>query len=418
MKGFLLCVYLCVVFSTVHSASYYYRAGREIIEPTVEETIREVISEVKKEDVPAAVIVDEIVAVKNAAESVAPLVPVEVPENVVVPNVLVTEVVDEARGKIVPQQLRLETLDVIQPSGGKAETVADTVKNAAVEAIRATNEEIVINEIVKPVEVVPETVAPVVPPVSVDIETKQTGDVVDIVPVVKAVPVANVVVDSVKSEPVVEAVKVVETVVAPVEAVVPAVVETVKSGEVLRAAVPEPEAQSPEAEVAPSVTKVDEPTEEKQEVVQDPAVRQSAPAQQPNPIQQFATSIQNQFSTLASQIPVFGQLFGAGTNSANRPQADTAVTAADAVEQSAISDNIAPIAEATPAPASSPASFLQPIIAPITNLLQRVTPTTAPPAVEVAAVSDTRHGDDTVQIVQNIEVDDVDDKVDYTKKGQ
>lgn len=456
MKAFLLCsLYLFVAISSVHSASYYYRAGREIIEPTVEETVKEVVAELKKEEVLPAVVIDDVDAVKKVDDSVvAPSVQVvQVAENNVIPEVkevIVTEVVDEARGKIVPQQLRLEALEIVQPvNADKVATVAETVKNAAVEAIRTTNEDVVTNEVVKPIEKVPEPA--VIPAAVIPVaETKIVEPVV--VPVVepivdsvvvKSVPLVDIVetpqqavVEAVKaSEPVVAAV--VETVetVQPVElksqdstsvaepivvvkedasSVVPAAVDTVKVADELRSAVPAAEVSKPEVVV--SETNVDVPKEKTKDVV-PPAVRQQ---ETPNPIIAPITNFLNQFNQNAQQtLQTITQNFPQGIlNAFNRPnqQSDTPAEAdATSEEANTVADNIEPIAEAAPtqAPASSPVAFIQNAFQ---NLLGGQRSTTAAPIVE-AAPSDTRRDDDSsVEIVQNIEVADVDDKVDLVKK--
>lgn len=78
MKAIILStIYLLIATSTVKSASYYYRAGREIIVPSVDEPIKEVIAELKK-DSPVAV---EALFVEKVPDSVV------VPENNVVDSV-------------------------------------------------------------------------------------------------------------------------------------------------------------------------------------------------------------------------------------------------------------------------------------------------------------------------------------------
>lgn len=49
MKGFTLCfVYLLIAVCNVHSASYYYRGGREVVVPVAEEVTNRFNEEFKK----------------------------------------------------------------------------------------------------------------------------------------------------------------------------------------------------------------------------------------------------------------------------------------------------------------------------------------------------------------------------------
>lgn len=238
-RNILCAIYLLIAISTVHSASYYYRAGREVIVPTIEE-VKEVISELKKDG--PVVVEEEVLLVQPTPETVdaaapAELVPAElavavksvpsvvetvvpIVENVETNSVVAAETVavdDEARAKPSSNigTLRLENIEVIQPDvkPEKVATVAETVKIAAVQAIEKQNEESInsVVETAKPVEVLTETK-------------------VEDAPVVKSVPVVE------NAEPV--AIK------APIEAVVPAVVESVekvdKVQESVRSADPEP----------------------------------------------------------------------------------------------------------------------------------------------------------------------------------
>lgn len=272
-RNTLCAIYLLIAISTVHSASYYYRAGREVIVPTIEE-VKEVISELKKDG--PVVIEEEVLLVQPTPETVdaaAPAVvaPEDLPivlrsvpsvvetvvpivENVETNNVVAAETVavdDEARAKPSSNigTLRLENIEVIQPDvkPEKVATVAETVKIAAVQAIEKQNEESVNSavEIVKPVEVLTETK-------------------VEDTPVVKSIPVEN-------AEPV--AIK------APIEAVVPAVVESVekveKVQESMRSADPEP--------AKPEVVK-DEKIEKPIEMVETEKIAEKAvevPAEKP-----------------------------------------------------------------------------------------------------------------------------------------
>lgn len=173
----LLCVIsVLIALNSVHSASYFYRTDRELVVPTIED-VKEVVSELKKDE---AVIVEEIAGiVPNIPDNVESIVPVaeaivkKVPENVipiveivqpvgnnvVAGNTIVSNVPsenvagEEARSKQSPS-IRLDTLEVIPPGvqkSDKVQTVAETVKAAAVQAIEKQNEEV---ENAKPVEVV------------------------------------------------------------------------------------------------------------------------------------------------------------------------------------------------------------------------------------------------------------------------
>lgn len=231
MRHLMCAIYLLIAISSVRSASYHSRFGREVVVPAVDE-VKEVISELKKDEpvivdesiVAAASVVpnvEQTVAVKSVPESVVPIgetIQQSVDSNVVADNVVVPPVVpvgDVARAKPNPS-IRLDTLEVISPGGksDKVQTVADTVKIAAVQAIEKQNEEI---EKSKPI--VADEAAAVAPVVKTVVEEKEP--VVESVSVVKTPePVVPIVKDdSVKSdvaaavvEPAVVAEKVVETV--------------------------------------------------------------------------------------------------------------------------------------------------------------------------------------------------------------
>lgn len=296
-------VYLLITISSVHSASYSYRYGREVVVPSVNDEVKEIVSELKKDEPvnivePAAVpngvplvagLVEQAIAVKNVPTSV-----VSAPENVlgvehnliaaaddvradapVVTPVQPAVSSEEARAKPNPA-IRFDELEVIQPGSGKSEkvqTVADTVKSAAVQAIEKQNEEV---EQAKPVESVKE-----------------------VVPVVKAVSeveVAPAVKDVVKEpeQPVVPAVKD-DSVAAPV-AVVANAAPVEKLVESVRSAEPEP-VKKPEVQDQ-KVQKSD--PENVEPVPSSPERQESAganpPNQPPNPLNQITTTL-NQITT-------------------------------------------------------------------------------------------------------------------------
>lgn len=304
--NFSFAVCLLIAISSVHSASYFYRAGREVIVPTVDE-VKEVISELKKDE---PVIIEEIIALPNVPEIVEPVIPAmavkSAPESVVVENnviaadvvlppIVPSEVVsEEARSKPNPA-IRLDTLEVIQPGNersDKVQTVAETVKIAAVQAIEKQNEEI---EKTKPVEPVAEIA---------------DAKVVD-APIVKSVEVPAV--------PVVESVGIVKS----PEPVVPVVkdekvVEVVKDVESVRSADPEPSkpevVKDEKVEKIEKVEKVEEPVvkekagpvvEKDEAVVTSPERQDSGaqPAQPGNPVTSFFNQIQQQVqNTFSSAI--------------------------------------------------------------------------------------------------------------------
>lgn len=281
-RNILCAIYLLIAVSAVHSASFYYRAGREVIVPTIEE-VKEVISELKKDE---GVIVEEIVA-SVPSDPVAPVEPVvksvtlvenvgpvvEAVETNVVADAEKVIVADEARSK--PNQvLRLDTLEVIQPSGEKSEkvvTVAETVKNAAIQAVETQNQEVA--------DSVKAVVAPIVEP-AVPLAVDQ----------IVAAPVVENVVASVKTvEPVVP-------VVAPVvESVVPAVEVEQVVKETLRSADPEP-AKPEEPAKEEKNAEAQQPTEKS---VVAPEIRQNP---NPNPLDQLTNALTTFTSNLQSAV--------------------------------------------------------------------------------------------------------------------
>lgn len=310
-------VYLLIAISSVHSASYLYRFGREVVVPSVNDEVKEIVSELKKDE--PVVVVEELAAVPNvpiAFENVEQAVAVKnVPANVVstAENVPIIEnnliaaaaadavsiaaaaavqpavpsrvINEEARAK-PNSAIRFDELEVIQPSSGKSEkvqTVADTVKSAAVQAIEKQNEEI---EKAKPVEPVKEVV-PVIKTVPAEV-----------VPPVKSIDVVKA-----PEQSVVPAVKD-ESAVAPVAAVPK--VEVEKLVETVRSAEPEPvkqvEIQDQKVETQDQKVQVvkTEPELEKAEPAPPTPERQDSaganPNQPPNPLNQIQTTL-NQITT-------------------------------------------------------------------------------------------------------------------------
>lgn len=284
-------VYLLVVISSVHSASYLYRFGREIVIPSVNDGVKEVVSELEKSEEPVVVVeavpnvpivsenVEQAAAVKNIAENVVSTSEnVQTVENnliaadvsVAQPSVPSQVINEEARAKPNPS-IRFDELEVIQPGSGKSEkvqTVADTVKNAAVQAIEKQNEEA---EKAKPVELVNEAVAPVVKAVPEAVAPAKSVEVVP-APEQPAVP-------AVKDESVV--------------AVVPNV-EAEKLVESVRSAEPEP-AKKPETQDQKVQVEQSKPELEKAEpTIPSSLERQesagSNPNQPPNPLNQIQST--------------------------------------------------------------------------------------------------------------------------------
>lgn len=304
----LVALYSLIAISSVHSASYFYRFGREVAVPSVSDEVKEIVSELKKDEpvnvveLAAVPVVSEVVeqaaAVKSVPASVENVPAVEnnliaaaddVRADAVVPAVAAVQPAvsgEEARAKPNPNPaIRFDELEVIQPGVGKSEkvqTVADTVKSAAVQAIEKQNEEV---EQAKPVEPVKEDV-----------------------PVVKAVPEVVAVAAPVKSldavkeaeQAVVPAVKD-ESVAAPVVAAV-ANVDTEKLVASVRSAAPEPvqKVDAPEQKVqgekvqesqADNVQPLPSSSPERQE-----SAGANQPSQPPNPLNQITTTL-NQITT-------------------------------------------------------------------------------------------------------------------------
>jgi len=401
MKGLSLCfVLLLVAVCGVQSASYYYRAGREVILP-VAESIREV-------------------PVDNAA-------------------------------------IPIGSLEIVPVDSVKGETVAETVKNVAAEAVRAQNEEIIANE-VKPIEKVVETVPVVAEEVkTVEAPVAKAVEVPEVkiaeVPEVKVVEVPQVKVVEVPELKSVEVPEVKSVEVPEVKSVEVPEVKSVEVPEVKSVEVPEvksnvvvdevkivenvPVVENNELKVVPAVVvdqevvvketpvvgvKEEVPVEKSvPEVVdvvkQSPVVNDVAPEirqqQAPNPIETIQHAIQNiqtQFSQTLSAIPIVNQFV--------RPQSDAVAEspAAELPSTSAAEPSPTPAIETQAAaqPSTSAPNFIQNAINSITSILQRST-TTLAPATEAspAIVSGTRGGEESVEVVQYI---DVDGKVDVAKK--
>lgn len=112
MKSVIICGFvLCVLLSSAQSATYYYRIGREVIIPTAnEEVVKEVVAAELKKD---GLTVDSTPVVADAA-----------------------------RADTSPAA-NLELMEVVPIAGNplQAATVSETVKNAALEAVRSENAE-------------------------------------------------------------------------------------------------------------------------------------------------------------------------------------------------------------------------------------------------------------------------------------
>lgn len=353
-RNSLCVVYLLIAISSAHSASFFYRTGREIVVPTIDE-VKEIVSELKKDE---AVIVEEIPAVAPiAAESVEVIAPVaavvkSVPESVVpvvetvqpvvennvvavdtvVPAVASEVISEEARSKPNPA-IRLDTLEVIPPGdlkSDKVQTVAETVKIAAVQAIEKQNEEI---EKDKPVEAIapvvevkevkvadvkseikqdaiPEVKSEVKPEVKLEVQPEVKSEAKSEVPVVPVEKKVEIVADVKLSEPVVAAVK--------EETVVPAVaIEKVEESQRSADPVPDPVAVPSKPDVVKEpVEKVEEivlkeksdsvvEKEEPQPVANSPERQDAGAGGQPNPIQSLTSTlaqIQTQISTAFNNL--------------------------------------------------------------------------------------------------------------------
>lgn len=237
-----------------------------------------------------------------------------------------------------------------------------------------------------------------------------------IVPVVN--PVVPVVPEELKSNVVVDEVKIVDSV---------PVVETVELKTIAEAPAPviEPVVIVKETPVA-DVLPVEELPKEKsapvvQEVVVVEKINDIVPEiRQTNPIEQIQTSLQNTIQNIQNSLQsTFGNIPIVSQLVPRPPQSDATG------EGAAIASSVAPAspaieavqdAAATPAlevTSAAPPNLLQNAINSITSFLQRSTTTLAPATETPIIVSGTRGGEETVEVVQHI---DVDDKVDVAKK--
>lgn len=402
-RNILCAVYLLIAISAVHSA-LYNRFGREVVVPTVEE-VEVSISELKKDE---PVFIDEVVAVpaSETVESIVKNIPIVEDVRPIVENVEANNIVADPKkvdefigeeGRTKPNQvLRFDTLEVIQPGVEKSEkvaTLAETVKNAAIQAIEKQNEETAAAESVQIVEEpTPEVKEPQIAPV--------VKFVVENVDASVKLPEVTVKDESVVS--VVETDKVVQ--------------------ESVRSADPEakPQAQ-PEEQVKEEKIEVAQTAEKSIETPVQPAIRQ-----QPGPL----AMLQNQLTEITSNIQHGISTFIASTpfgNNANRPQSD----ASNAESQGLNTAEQAPATIANSAAqgvsvTTQGPNFLQNVQQAITQFTNNIIPaqlrpTTAPvvaAAAPVPVVSGTRDGEDSVQVVHNIELENVNDKVDLAKNNQ
>lgn len=121
-------------------------------------------------------------------------------------------------------------------------------------------------------------------------------------------------------------------------------------------------------------------------------------------------------------------MFNSISNVAIRPTQQSDVPSAEAPASELNAAEHAPVADATQAaaaPTTTAPNLLQSVQQAITQFTNNIIPaqlrpTTAPTAAHPeppVVVSGTRGGDETVEVVQNIDVD-VNDKVDLAKKAQ
>lgn len=333
-------MYLLIAVCNVHSASYYYRAGREVVVPVAEELI--VAEEARKED---------------------PLIALETLE--VVP----AELVDPAQ---------------------KIATVAETVKSAAVEAVRTQNEEVLaVKEVddVKPVETFVKNVEPAI-----------SG-----VPVVKTdvvVPVDELNEPSVKA--IQEVIEVVKSAPAPQNASPLELFGTQLSNAV----------QNIQHSITnlPFVSNFVRPQSQQAAQAQEVA----AAVEQADP--QASTPAQPQLANSAAPAAGASSTFAAAPATSSPPNlfqnAFNSITSFLPLATTAkpqLANSISPAAagstQAVPV-TSAPPNLIQNALQSITNFLQRST-TTAAPITEPAPaiISGTKGGDDNVIIEHYVNVD-------------
>lgn len=395
------CLYLCVIISTVKSATYYYRAGREgreIIVPLVDRTQQEVqplIVELKKDPL---VVVDEIVAVPTENKPAAVLLEEKIPEPIVrleskepesirendIPKSDEIVVADEAR-RIPPAPIeKLESLEIIPAAGSPPATISETVKEATIEAIRATNA-----EIVKEAEVAPVAAADAI--AQIEPKPVETLIVADVVPEIKSTPnevapIANIIV------PVPESVVVSDVKSTPIESV------------------PVAEIVIPVEKVAEEVAEVAKEASREEDI--DSIVRQSvnpSPSPSPNPIQTLIIDpFQNGLNAIQTQfqnaiMPIQNAINSLRPNQVN--QADTAVANSPVV---AAVETVTSVAPTSP---SGPAAFLQQFSNTLSNILRpSATAATVPDAAAAPAAP--------VEIIQSQSSNEVNDKVDLAKSAE
>lgn len=370
MKSILACcLFMCIAFSTVQSASYYYRAGREIIVPVVDETVKQVfVSDLKKDGLtvvdeavilpvaePASPIIlaEEIVPVQNLRLS-EPLVDQPEVNSVVAEEIKSAEIIDEARATPALGQEKLETLEIAQPvdTGLKTATIAETVKNAAIEALRSTNAETIVAE---PVAVKTVPLEPV---------ASQSNGENTVVPV--AAPVA-----------------------------------IIKTEEVL------PELKS-EAFAEEKSSDASKPIVRQQPSIIQQAQETITNLLNNNPIANAFNSIRNP----TTAVPIIVSADPIGTpNVALESAASPAIPSVPAAA--------VPATPASPAPPAGPAALFQSIQNTLSNLSNALRPSdqrtsTVAPAVPAAGSNPAREDEEAVPIVQQT-IDIVDDKVDVAK---
>lgn len=286
MKKFLLnCVLLCIVLNSANAASYYYRAGREIIVPIASDPVP-APSELNSEKQVSPVVVDEVApVVKEAIVADVQLKSIESPAESVVSNQ-----VQDDNSKVAENSIKnLDNLEIQKQdaSDSKATTIKEAVKAAALEAIRSVNAETVESiaesaEFVvkegtlaaaavlesKPTEKQPESVTDIKQPVeqaaeqkSVPVVTQQDvpATVVDPAQPIPIEPIAEVkpIVPEVKSiVPEVKSVPLVEPVVEIKSEAIPEVKETSES---------KPEAPAPKEETKTELEAEKKPTKPEEE---------------------------------------------------------------------------------------------------------------------------------------------------------
>lgn len=355
-------------------------------------------------------------------------------------------VAEEARSEDSPA-LRLDKLEVVAPNAEptKVATVAETVKQVAIEAIQTTNEETVVAEQnqVDQTEPVPEQK-------SVDVvETVPTNVAAVVVPEVKSVaPVVEQEVRHLSEEPAAE------TVVQPLET---------PAAEVKSVLAPEPEVKVAEPVLANEVSesieakniipaaiikdvpavaeetfKVKQFSDDERPATVIDTVKSDTAEQTVEPVQPSVEPVQAVKSTdgaadadkdpnLRQSPPSLTSIAQGFINAlgnlipplANQQAQQAAAATQDATSSASAASSPQPNAEDSLATgevvgsSTAQPNIIQSAWNSITNILQRTT--TAAPAA-ASATSDTRKDDTTVEVVQNIEVENANDKLDLSKK--